>query len=158
MNLILLATISSFLLAFIPFTKKIIFENMEIIPFMILVSSIMIPILLTYCLVFKGKDETLKMFSSIDIKKIILLMLITSLLIIIGNYYKNYLYKTNNISKAEPLVIALTIIITILYGCLFFTMKYDQLPTDSFSDKMVLAFWEEGGNKKRKINSSCGSQ
>ena len=54
---------------------------MDIIPFMILVSIIIIPTLLTYCLLVKGKDETLKMFSNINMKKILLLVLVTTLLI-----------------------------------------------------------------------------
>ena len=78
---------------------------MEIIPFMIVVSFIMIPILLVYCLLVNGSDETLKMFSMILKNNFI--NLITSLK---QRNFINYLYKTNNISKAEPLVIALTLI------------------------------------------------
>ena len=123
MNLIILAIISSFILALIPYLKKIIFQDMEIIPFMILVSSIVLPILLSYYFYTKGFDKTISIYKDTNKKDLFLLLLITTILLLVGNYYKNYMYKTNNINQAEPITIALTIIITILYGCLFFDEK-----------------------------------
>ena len=123
MDLIPVAIITTIIFSFIPFLKKILIKDLDIIPFMILVGLIVVPSLIIYYLSNNSIKDIKNVFSIANTKQLWGLIFAAAFVLLFGNYCKNYIYVNNDINKAEPILIALSIIVTVLYGYLFFNEK-----------------------------------
>ena len=123
MELIPIAIITTIIFSFVPFLKKILIKDLDIIPFMILVGLIVVPSLIIYYLSNNSIEDISNVFSIVKTKQLLGLLFASAFVLLVGNYCKNYIYVNNEINKAEPILIALSIIVTVLYGYLFFNEK-----------------------------------
>ena len=123
MDLIPVAIITTIIFSFVPFLKKILIKDLDIIPFMILVGLIVVPSLIIYYLSNNSIEALKNVFFIVKTKQLLGLLFAAAFVLLVGNYCKNYIYVNNEINKAEPILIALSIIVTVLYGYLFFNEK-----------------------------------
>lgn len=122
-GIIILSILTILIQATIPFFKKKIFKEIDILVFMLIVNIIIISILIFSC-VYKYKWNDFKnQINKLKEKNFVILVLFLGISLMIINFLKNYIYSTSNINQSETLLITLSIVFTVVYGILFFNEK-----------------------------------
>ena len=122
-GIIIISIITILIQSIIPFLKKEILKEMDIIVFMLIINIIIFIILIVSCVYKYTLDDFTNQINKLKNKKTLGLLLFLGVSLMLINFLKNYIYSNSNINQSETLLITLSIIFTILYGWLFFSEK-----------------------------------
>ena len=122
-GIIVLSILTILIQATIPFFKKEIFKEVDILIFMLVANIVIILILIFSCIYnYTFKDFKIQL-SKLKKQNVLTLIIFLAICIMVINFLKNYIYSNSNINQSETLLITLSIVFTIFYGALFFNEK-----------------------------------